>query len=180
MRRFTTCHLLKKSQMNEHLATAIIAFDNVSGADDVPPAAHIEQWVKQVLINQLGDARLPEISIQVVNEQTISELNETYRHKSGPTNVLSFPFEAPPGLPEEEAKTLLGDIVICAQIVKNEALQQHKDLQSHWAHMVVHGVLHLLGYDHLNDEDAEHMENLEVQLLQTLAFPNPYLPKQPL
>ncbi|MEH6358956.1 MAG: rRNA maturation RNase YbeY [Pseudomonadales bacterium] len=160
--------------MSEPLNESIVSFEDVSGADDVPTAANIEQWVQQVLSNQLDAAPFPELSIQVVNEQTISELNETYRHKSGPTNVLSFPFEAPPGLPEEEAEALLGDIVICAQVVANEAQQQHKSLQAHWAHMIVHGVLHLLGYDHLDDEEADQMESLEIQLLSELAFPNPY------
>jgi len=156
--------------MNESL----VAFEDVSGAEGVPAESSIEQWVQQVLANQLDAAPFPELSIQVVDEQTISELNETYRHKSGPTNVLSFPFEAPPGLPEDEAEALLGDIVICAQVVASEAQQQHKSLQAHWAHMVVHGVLHLLGYDHLNDEEAEQMESLEIRLLSELAFPNPY------
>lgn len=160
--------------MSEDQNESIVAFEDVSGADNVPTAASIEQWVLQVLSNQLDAAPFPELSIQIVDEQTISELNETYRHKSGPTNVLSFPFEAPPGLPEEEAEALLGDIVICAQVVSNEAQQQQKSLQAHWAHMVVHGVLHLLGYDHLNDEEAEQMESLEIQLLSELTFPNPY------
>ena len=160
--------------MSEILTESIVAFEDVSAAVGVPTPASIEQWVQQVLSNQLGAKPFPELSILVVDEQAISELNETYRHKSGPTNVLSFPFEAPPGLPEEEADALLGDIVICAQIVATEAQQQHKNLQAHWAHMVVHGVLHLLGYDHLNNEDAEQMESLEIQLLSELAFPNPY------
>jgi len=160
--------------MSEILNVSIVAFEDVSAAVGVPTPASIEHWVQQVLSKQLGAKPFPELSIQVVDEQAISELNETYRHKSGPTNVLSFPFEAPPGLPEEEADALLGDIVICAQIVATEAQQQHKNLQAHWAHMVVHGVLHLLGYDHLNNEDAEQMESLEIQLLSELAFPNPY------
>ena len=160
--------------MSQTLREAIVAFEDVSGAEQVPDASSIERWVQQVLLQQLDNTPLPEVSIQIVDEAGISELNETYRHKSGPTNVLSFPFEAPPGLPEEEAQALLGDIVICAQVVAQEAQQQNKSLQAHWAHMVVHGVLHLLGYDHLNDAEAEQMESLEVQLLNELAFPNPY------
>jgi probable rRNA maturation factor len=151
-----------------------IAFEDASGADGVPEPTNIEQWVKHVLSNQLDTTDFPEVNFQVVDEASISELNETYRHKSGPTNVLSFPFEAPPGLPKEEADALLGDIVICAQVVSREAEEQSKTLQAHWAHMVVHGVLHLLGYDHLDDDEAEAMENLEVQLLNELTFPNPY------
>lgn len=156
------------------MSESIIAFDDVSGAAGVPDESSIEQWVSHVLANQLDSAPFPEVSIQVVDEPVISELNETYRHKTGPTNVLSFPFEAPPGLPEEEAMSMLGDIIICAQVVSREAKEQGKALQAHWAHMVVHGVLHLLGYDHLEDEEAEAMESLEIQLLSELAFPNPY------
>lgn len=156
------------------MSEPIIAFDDVSAAAGVPDASNIEQWVACVLTNQLDSEHFPEVSIQVVDEATISELNQTYRHKSGPTNVLSFPFEAPPGLPEEEAQSMLGDIIICAQVVSREAEEQGKELQAHWAHMVVHGVLHLLGYDHLDDEEAEAMESLEIQLLSELAFPNPY------
>lgn len=160
--------------MNGYPSGTLVSFEDVSGADNVPAESNIEQWVQQVLTKQLESTPFPELSIQVVDEQTITELNETYRHKSGPTNVLSFPFDAPPGLPEEEAEALLGDIVICAQVVAAEAQQQHKSLQAHWAHMVVHGVLHLLGYDHLNDKEAEQMERLEIQLLNELTFPNPY------
>jgi probable rRNA maturation factor len=163
--------------VNESLKKSIVSFENNSGADKVPSAESIEQWVQQVLSNQLGAAPYPELSIQVVDEQTSRELNKTYRHKSGATNVLSFPFEPLPGLPEEEA--LLGDIVICAQIVANEAQQQHKILQAHWAHMIVHGVLHLLGYDHLDNDQANQMESLEIQLLSELAFPNPYQEQEP-
>jgi len=167
--------------MNEtEINSSSIAFEDTSGGVSVPSAGQVKQWVKHVLSHQLDTTELPEVSIQVVDEAIIGELNETYRHKSGPTNVLSFPFEAPPGLPEEEAGALLGDIAICAQVVSREAQEQDKALQSHWAHMVVHGVLHLLGYDHLNDEEAEEMESLEIQLLSELAFPNPYqeLPDQ--
>jgi probable rRNA maturation factor len=149
-------------------------FADVSGATGVPDASDIQAWVTCVLSNLLDTESFPELSIQVVDEASISELNETYRHKAGPTNVLSFPFEAPPGLPEEEARQMLGDIVICAQVVNREAEQQQKTQRAHWAHMVVHGVLHLLGYDHLSDEEAEEMESLEIQLLNQLAFPNPY------
>lgn len=156
------------------MSEPIIAFDDVSAAEGVPDASSIEQWVACVLTSQLDSEHFPEVSIQVVDEATISELNQTYRHKSGPTNILSFPFEAPPGLPEEEAQSMLGDIIVCAQVVSREAEEQGKELKAHWAHMVVHGVLHLLGYDHLDDEEAEAMESLEIQLLSELAFPNPY------
>ena len=156
-----------------------IAFEDVSGADGVPSASTIEQWASHVLANRRNSNAQQELSIQVVDEATISELNLAYRQKSGSTNVLSFPFEAPPGLPEEEAEKLLGDIIICAQVVSREAEEQSKTLEAHWAHMVVHGILHLLGYDHLEDDEAEAMESLEIQLLHELTFPNPYSTDSP-
>jgi probable rRNA maturation factor len=85
--------------------------------------------------------------------------------------VLSFPFEAPPEVPSP----LLGDLVICAPVVAREAAQQGKAPQAHWAHMVIHGVLHLLGYDHMTDEEAQLMEDRECELLHRLHFPNPYI-----
>ncbi|MGL5337628.1 MAG: rRNA maturation RNase YbeY, partial [Aeromonas veronii] len=94
-----------------------------------------------------------------------------YRGKDKPTNVLSFPFEAPPGL----ELPLLGDLVICRQVVEREAEEQGKPLMAHWAHMVVHGSLHLLGYDHIEDEEAEEMEALERDIMQELGFADPYL-----
>lgn len=151
-----------------------LIFEDTSGGQGVPAEGQVQQWLNLVLSNQQFSSPYPELNIQVVDEQTISELNQAYRHKNGSTNVLSFPFEAPPGLPQEEADKLLGDIIICAQVVSREASEQNKPLQAHWAHMIVHGVLHLLGYDHLNDDEAEQMENLEVQLLNELSFPNPY------
>src|SRR5690606_20131870 len=93
-----------------------------------------------------------ELTIRIVDEEESRILNRDYRGKDKPTNVLSFPFEAPPGL---DAWPLLGDLVICAPVVAREAVEQGKPLMAHWAHMVVHGVLHLLGYDHEEDEDAE-------------------------
>ena len=116
-----------------------------------------------------------ELSIRIVTSDEITELNHSYRHKNNPTNVLSFPFELPPGMPVDELPNILGDIAICAEVVAREADQQHKSITAHWAHMVVHGTLHLLGYDHQNDTDAAQMEALEIHILQQLDFPNPYL-----
>jgi probable rRNA maturation factor len=97
-------------------------------------------------------------------------LNEYYRHKAGSTNVLSFPFEVPEGV----LSHLLGDLVICAAVVEREAREQGKDLEAHWAHMVVHGMLHLQGYDHISETDAAVMEAEEIAILNSLGFPNPY------
>lgn len=115
--------------------------------------------------------------IRIVDEQESAELNERYRHKQGPTNVLSFPFEWPEGLAvaEEEEGVLLGDLVICAPVVEREAVEQHKQLADHWAHMIIHGLLHLLGYDHIEENEAEEMEAKEIAILNKLQIENPYI-----
>lgn len=111
-----------------------------------------------------------EVTIRLVDEEESQALNRDYRHKDKPTNVLSFPFEVPKGIELD----LLGDLVICRQVVEREAKEQNKDLSAHWAHMVVHGSLHLLGYDHIQDEEAQEMESLEITIMQSLGFINPY------
>ncbi len=116
----------------------------------------------------------PQMTLRLVEEAEIVQLNRDYRHKDMPTNVLSFPFEVPQGLPASECNSELGDVVICAPVVQREAGQQSKTEESHWAHMVVHGTLHLLGYDHITDAEAVQMESLEIQVLVGLGFTNPY------
>jgi len=138
-----------------------------SEATGLPGAAELSRWAQAALRDERASA---ELTIRIVDEPESQALNRDYRGKDKPTNVLSFPFEAPPGVPSE----LLGDLVICAPVVAAEAAEQGKPLAAHWAHMVVHGVLHLLGYDHMDDDEAEVMEGLEVQILQGLGVPNPY------
>lgn len=133
----------------------------------VPGEGQLEQWVTAALAGRREEAQL---TIRITDEEEIQTLNRTYRHKDKPTNVLSFPFEAPPGV----ELPLLGDIVICAAVVAREAEEQGKSLEAHWAHMVVHGTLHLLGYDHVIDAEAEVMEALEIRLLAGLGYANPY------
>ena len=111
-----------------------------------------------------------ELTIRVVDEAEITALNRQYRGKEGATNVLSFPYEAIPGV----ASGLLGDIVICAPVVASESVAQDKPLDAHWAHIVIHGVLHLLGYDHHQDDAAHKMEARETELLDSLGYANPY------
>lgn len=111
-----------------------------------------------------------EMVIRLVDEQESQQLNRDYRGKDNPTNVLSFPFEAPPEVP----LSLIGDLVICVPLVAQEAAQQQKALAAHWAHMVVHGALHLQGYDHQDDHEAQIMEDREREILDTLQFPDPY------
>lgn len=114
--------------------------------------------------------RKPELSIRLVDNEESQALNKQYRSKDKPTNVLSFPAEFPEGVDVP----LLGDLVICAPVVISEASEQNKTAFSHWAHMTIHGTLHLMGYDHIADADATLMEATETQLLQSLGYANPY------
>lgn len=111
-----------------------------------------------------------ELTIRIVDEEESRSLNRSYRKKDKPTNVLSFPFEPLPGI----ELSLLGDLVICRQVVEYEAEAQGKTLMSHWAHMVIHGCLHLLGYDHTEEKEAEKMESLEIEIMCKLGYPDPY------
>ena len=111
------------------------------------------------------------MTIRIVGTEESAELNETYRSKKGPTNVLSFPW----GDHDEDHRLLLGDIVICDAVVLTEAAEQQKSPEAHYAHLVTHGLLHLLGYDHENDADAEVMEGLETKLMLTLGYPDPWV-----
>lgn len=142
-----------------------IATENLEG---LPTEEQIVQWATAAV--QPGGDEV-EMTVRIVDEAESHELNLTYRGKDRPTNVLSFPFECP----DEVELPLLGDLVICRQVVEREAVEQEKPLMAHWAHMVVHGSLHLLGYDHVEDNEAEEMESLETQIMQGLGFDDPYL-----
>ena len=142
-----------------------IATENIEG---LPTEEQIMQWATAA-VQPEGDE--VEMTVRIVDEAESHELNLTYRGKDRPTNVLSFPFECP----DEVELLLLGDLVICRQVVEREAAEQEKPLMAHWAHMVVHGSLHLLGYDHIEDNEAEEMESLETQIMQGLGFDDPYL-----
>lgn len=138
-----------------------------------PPDQDVQQWVDLVLTsqsNQERDLTHSEITVRVVSEQESQSLNLVYRGKDKPTNVLSFPFEAPAQIQID----LLGDLVICADIVEKESKLQNKPIAHHWAHMIIHGTLHLLGFDHDDEQDAQLMESLEVALLAKLAIDDPY------
>ena len=133
----------------------------------LPSEAQFETWVRAALGNTMEEA---ELTIRIVDAEESQTLNRDYRGKDKSTNVLSFPFEAPPGI----ELPLLGDLVICAEVVENEAADQNKPVEAHWAHMVVHGCLHLLGYDHIEDAEAEEMESIETQIIESLGFEDPY------
>ncbi|MEX2489786.1 MAG: rRNA maturation RNase YbeY [Pseudomonadales bacterium] len=134
----------------------------------MPVDQTISAWVRQILAI-LNEAPA-EITIRIVSEEEITELNGRFRDKPRPTNVLSFPV----GVEDEEAITILGDVVLCAGVVIAEAAEQNKALEMHFAHMVVHGVLHLKGYDHVQDNQAEQMELLERNIMGHLGYPDPY------
>lgn len=134
---------------------------------DLPSEAQFQTWVDVALADQDQEF---EVVIRLVDEAESAQLNQEYRGKSGATNVLSFAFEVPDNIP----LNLLGDLVICAPLVKKEALEQHKQIEHHWAHLVIHGVLHLRGYDHVDEAEAEEMENKEITLLKQLNISNPY------
>ena len=140
--------------------------------DAGPSQTEIEQWVTAVLQAEKNEAA--ELTVRIVDETESAALNQQYRHKQGPTNVLSFPFESPTEVAEDLSVNLLGDLVICAPVVNREALEQHKAEQAHWVHMVVHGTLHLLGYDHVDRNEAEAMENREIRIMDSLGYANPY------
>lgn len=134
-----------------------------------PAQRKLQQWVAAALA-EAGSDDEAELTIRIVPEQEMQQLNQRYRDQPGVTNVLSFAAQLPPEL----QLPLLGDIVICAAVVEREATEQGKTADAHWAHMVVHGTLHLLGYDHIEEGDAETMERLEARTLDKLQFPPPY------
>jgi len=132
----------------------------------IPSTGQMQGWLDTWFAN-LESAT---VVVKMVDMDEAAQLNEAYRHKQGPTNVLSFPFDPPEMIDSDH----LGDLVICAPVVAKEALEQGKEAQAHWAHMLLHGTLHLFGYDHITESDAEEMEALEVAKLELLGIPNPY------
>lgn len=150
-----------------------LAVENIAQWN-LPDADAIQSWAAAA-INQVG-ANQPEqqMTVRIVDVDEITQFNEQYRQKMGATNVLSFPFEWPAEVPMEARDASLGDLIICAAVVEQEAENQHKPVESHWAHMVIHGTLHLLGYDHLTDVEAQEMEAEEIIVLNSFGYANPY------
>jgi probable rRNA maturation factor len=140
-----------------------------AGRAGLPAKSSLRRWASAAL-HGLGRERVA-LGVRIVGAAESADLNRRFRRRHGPTNVLSFPFEAPSGTRSE----VLGDLVICAPVVRREARAQRKPERAHWAHMVVHGILHLRGYDHLNRRDATVMEKKEIRILKELGFANPYL-----
>ena len=136
-----------------------------------PDTQDIKCWIELVLASTDNNHyQHVEVSLKVVGEKVGAELNQQYRSKKGPTNILSFPLDPPNNIPFAH----LGDLVVCAPVVEAEASTQQKPLPHHWAHMIIHGLLHLLGFDHIDNQEADTMESLEIKILQQLGLPNPY------
>jgi probable rRNA maturation factor len=142
----------------------------------VPSKASFSQWAQAAFdaAKAKGFAADIGVSIKLVDDQQAREINAHYRHKDYATNVLSFPAERPPGMPKSYKADWLGDLVIASAVIAKEAAEQGKTVRAHFAHMCVHGVLHLLGFDHLVSAEAKRMEALEVKILAQLGFANPY------
>ena len=144
-----------------------IEIQRVLESEGQPGQHHIQLWVNAALADVEQDT---EIVVRIVDELESAELNQQYRHKPGPTNILSFPVEVPEGI----ELNLLGDLVICAPVLNKEAFELGMLSAHQWVHIIIHGVLHLLGYDHIHDDDAELMESKEIAILQQLHINNPY------
>ena len=129
-------------------------------------------WVNAVPADQACNFAL---TIRIVDEQEAQRFNREYRMRDYATNVLSFPAELPEGLPAEVTQSQLGDLLICAPVVEREAMEQRRLETDHWAHLTIHGILHLLGYDHEQANEAAVMESLETEILAKLGISDPYL-----
>lgn len=153
--------------------TAIVDYQQAFEGDAhftqaLPSRADVERWAAAVLEHQQAGEQ--ELTIRFVGEDESSQLNGDYRGKHAPTNVLSFPFECPPGI----TLNLLGDLVICVPVIHKEAEQQKKSVSDHYTHMIVHGLLHLMGFDHIDEAEAQEMESLEIAILSGLGIDDPY------
>lgn len=164
-----------------------IHIQNMSRIKKIPTKNQIKSWITSALNTQINHA---EITVRIVDENESAQLNQQFRQKQGPTNILSFPYASFDASNKQslinntdvntefsaiKKHALMGDLVICAPIVLSEAATQHKSVESHWAHLMIHGSLHLLGYDHMSEEQADIMENLEITILHSLGFNNPYI-----
>ncbi len=151
----------------------IVDILNDSSAQWIPENSHCNQWVTSAL-SSANYTNNCSISLRFVDESESKGLNANYRGIDKPTNVLSFPASLPAEIAAQLGNEFLGDIVICAPVLEDEARQQGKTLAAHWAHLTVHGALHLLGFDHETDAEAQAMETIEIQALINLGFTNPY------
>ena len=156
--------------MTRRAPAVVVTVQNAAARKKVPTPALVRKWARTALADDVHG----ELTVRIVDENESAALNSRYRGKKGPTNVLSFRSELPPAVAETDGLLPFGDVVICARIVEREAREQGKPLAAHWAHMVVHGTLHLQGFDHERARDAAAMEARERALLAKLGFPDPY------
>jgi probable rRNA maturation factor len=152
------------------MTTAILDYQLAHGITDAPEATAVEHWINATLQHLKLSYDTVELTVRIVNRDEAQALNNEFRAKNYATNVLSFPFHSPVELPIQ----LLGDLVICQEVVNQEADEQQKPRLAHWTHMVIHGTLHLLGYDHIEDTDAEEMERIERAILAEMGITDPY------
>jgi probable rRNA maturation factor len=150
--------------------TIDLEFQNASASEAVPDPDTFETWLSVPLAG-IGDVSL---AMRVVDRQEMQTLNSRYRGQDRPTNVLSFPSDLPPEVKKELEWAPLGDIVMCAAVVEAEAEEQDKPVFNHWAHLTIHGLLHLLGHDHQDENQAQAMESLEIAYLSSLGISDPY------
>jgi probable rRNA maturation factor len=150
------------------MATITLDIQFACENSNLPSTAQMQLWAEAALLSYNKDF---ELTLRLVDISESQQLNHQYRGKDKPTNVLSFPFEVPDGIELD----LLGDLVICADVVESEAITQNKTVNAHWAHMIIHGCLHLLGYDHISEDEAIEMETIEINLLAPLGIENPYI-----
>jgi len=155
--------------MTRRVRAVAVTVQRATAGDGVPTPPELRKWARAALTANVRG----ELTVRIVDERESAELNARYRGKAGPTNVLSFRAE-PPAVDADDELLPYGDVVICAEVVAREAREQGKALAAHWAHMVVHGALHLQGYDHENRRDAGIMEARERAVLNELGFPDPY------
>ena len=146
-----------------------VDIQRASKSKNLPENKQIRNWIKKTLSSVKKQDI--ELTVRMVDEGEGAELNEQWRKRKGPTNVLSFPSEDA----EKYTPGYIGDIVLCVPVINREAGEQKKSLESHWAHMIIHGTLHLLGYDHIKAEDAEEMELHEIRILESMGYKNPYI-----
>jgi len=155
-----------------HVIDLQLACEQSDLPNDLPSDAQFQLWVDTALAHVSNEPQQDfELTIRLVNHEESQQLNRQYRGKDKPTNVLSFPFEVPEGV----ELNLLGDLIICIEVMKQEAQDQNKALFDHWAHLVIHGCLHLVGFDHISDSEALEMESIEIAVLAKLGIDNPYL-----
>jgi probable rRNA maturation factor len=158
-----------KKRMNQLKSPNRVNIQRAFKEKHQPTAKLLSYWTQMVLENQ---QTVGQTTIRLVDKAESAALNVAYRQKQGPTNVLAFPLQ-------DEEENYLGDLIICSPLVAEEAQAQGKSIEAHWAHLVVHGTLHLLGYDHIQPDEATIMENLEIDILNALNYPNPYEEENP-